>query len=54
MSCSLGFMERVTAWLFMFILARRAVLEERTLRNELHGYTAYMEQVHYRIIPYLW
>lgn len=40
--------------LFMLILARRAVLEERTLRQELRGYRAYMEQVNYRLIPYLW
>jgi len=38
----------------MAILARRAVLEERTLRTELPGYTSYMAQVKYRFIPYLW
>jgi protein-S-isoprenylcysteine O-methyltransferase Ste14 len=36
------------------ILARRAVLEERTLRAELPGYGAYMAQVKYRLIPYVW
>ena len=36
------------------IVARRAVLEERTLRDELRGYAAYMAQVQYRIIPYVW
>lgn len=40
--------------LFMLILARRAVLEEQTLRHELGGYPAYMAQVKYRLIPYLW
>ncbi len=35
-------------------VARRAVLEERTLRAELHGYDAYMAQVKYRLIPYVW
>lgn len=40
--------------LFMFILAKRAVLEEQTLRHELQGYPAYMAQVKYRLIPYLW
>jgi protein-S-isoprenylcysteine O-methyltransferase Ste14 len=40
--------------LFMIILARRAVLEERTLREELHGYTTYMTLVKYRLIPYIW
>ena len=42
------------ALLFMVMLARRAVLEERTLREELHGYAAYMTQVKYRLIPYVW
>ena len=42
------------ALLFMVLLARRAVLEERTLREELHGYAAYMTQVKYRLIPYVW
>jgi protein-S-isoprenylcysteine O-methyltransferase Ste14 len=36
------------------MLARRAVLEERTLSRELTGYTAYMSKVKYRIIPYVW
>jgi protein-S-isoprenylcysteine O-methyltransferase Ste14 len=36
------------------ILARRAVLEERTLRDKLHGYAAYMAQVKYRFIPRVW
>lgn len=40
--------------IFMLVLARRAVQEEHTLREELHGYTAYMTQVKYRLIPYLW
>ena len=38
----------------MAILARRAVLEERTLRAELPGYSSYMAQVKYRFIPYIW
>ncbi len=38
----------------MLILARRAVLEERTLREELHGYDAYMAQVKSRLIPHVW
>jgi protein-S-isoprenylcysteine O-methyltransferase Ste14 len=36
------------------MIARRAVLEERTLREELPGYGAYMTQVKYRLIPYVW
>jgi len=39
---------------FMLVLARRAILEERTLRNELRGYADYMAQVKYRLIPYIW
>ncbi|MFZ1043671.1 MAG: isoprenylcysteine carboxylmethyltransferase family protein [Anaerolineales bacterium] len=38
----------------MAMLARRAVLEERTLQAELPGYTSYMEQVKYRFLPYIW
>ena len=38
----------------MILLARRALLEERTLRAELAGYAAYMGQVKYRLIPYIW
>ena len=38
----------------MILLARRAMLEERTLRAELPGYAAYMGQVKYRLIPYIW
>jgi protein-S-isoprenylcysteine O-methyltransferase Ste14 len=40
--------------IFVAVLARRAVLEERTLRQDLPGYTAYMAQVKYRLIPYIW
>ncbi len=36
------------------MVARRAVLEEHTLRDELPGYAAYMDQVKYRLIPYVW
>jgi protein-S-isoprenylcysteine O-methyltransferase Ste14 len=39
---------------FMIVLARRAVLEERTLQQELRGYADYMAQVKYRLIPYIW
>jgi protein-S-isoprenylcysteine O-methyltransferase Ste14 len=40
--------------IFLVMLARRAVLEERTLREQLPGYAAYMGQVKYRLIPYIW
>lgn len=39
---------------FIGMLARRAVLEERILRKELNGYADYMERVRYRLVPYLW
>jgi protein-S-isoprenylcysteine O-methyltransferase Ste14 len=32
----------------------RAILEERTLRQEMPGYDAYMAQVKYRLIPHVW
>lgn len=32
----------------------RAIREERALREELPGYEAYMTQVKYRLIPYVW
>jgi protein-S-isoprenylcysteine O-methyltransferase Ste14 len=38
----------------MILLAKRAMLEERTLRAELPGYAAYMVQVKYRLIPHIW
>ena len=40
--------------IFMFILARRAILEEQTLQKELNGYADYMTQVQYRLIPFVW
>jgi len=40
--------------IFTLVLARRAVLEESTLRQELPGYAAYMTRVKYRLIPYIW
>jgi protein-S-isoprenylcysteine O-methyltransferase Ste14 len=40
--------------IFVVMLVRRAMLEERTLRTNLPGYAAYMAQVKYRLIPYIW
>jgi protein-S-isoprenylcysteine O-methyltransferase Ste14 len=39
---------------FMLVLARRAVLEERTLKAALPGYADYMARVRYRLVPYVW
>jgi len=36
------------------VLARRAVLEERTLHDKLRGYADYMARVKFRFVPYLW
>jgi protein-S-isoprenylcysteine O-methyltransferase Ste14 len=38
----------------MAALARRAILEESTLKKDLRGYADYMAQVKYRLIPYIW
>jgi protein-S-isoprenylcysteine O-methyltransferase Ste14 len=40
--------------LLVLVIAVRAVLEERVLHGELPGYAAYMTQVRYRLIPYIW
>ena len=44
----------VVAVLLVLLMARRAVLEELTQRDELQGYDTYMAQVKYRLIPYIW
>lgn len=35
-------------------LAWRILDEEKLLRQELPGYTEYTQQVHYRLVPFLW
>jgi protein-S-isoprenylcysteine O-methyltransferase Ste14 len=40
--------------IFIIVLARRAVLEERMLQDALPGYKEYMTQVKYRLIPFVW
>jgi protein-S-isoprenylcysteine O-methyltransferase Ste14 len=42
------------ALLLIVAIAFRAVQEERTLAAELPGYDAYLAQVRYRLIPYVW
>jgi protein-S-isoprenylcysteine O-methyltransferase Ste14 len=39
---------------FVGLLAFRAVREERVLREELDGYSAYMGRVKYRFFPLVW
>ncbi len=36
------------------LLAARSVFEEQFLKRELKGYDAYMDQVRYRLIPFVW
>ncbi len=38
----------------VLVVARRAVMEEHALREELPGYTDYIQQVKYRLIPGVW
>jgi protein-S-isoprenylcysteine O-methyltransferase Ste14 len=40
--------------LLIILLAVRIQIEERTLCTGLPGYQEYMQQVRYRLIPYLW
>jgi protein-S-isoprenylcysteine O-methyltransferase Ste14 len=40
--------------IMVLLVARRAVLEERTLRSELSGYAGYAKRVRYRFIPGVW
>jgi protein-S-isoprenylcysteine O-methyltransferase Ste14 len=44
----------VVVLILVVAIAFRAVQEERTLREELPGYDAYMTKVKYRLIPYVW
>ena len=44
----------IVALLLVGMIAVRAVLEERTLQQELQGYDTYMAQVKYRLIPHVW
>jgi protein-S-isoprenylcysteine O-methyltransferase Ste14 len=44
----------ILALVLMAAVAFRAVQEERTLWAELPGYDAYLAQVRYRLIPYVW
>jgi protein-S-isoprenylcysteine O-methyltransferase Ste14 len=39
---------------FSLLMALRAVLEERTLAQELPGYAEYRQRVRYRLIPGVW
>jgi protein-S-isoprenylcysteine O-methyltransferase Ste14 len=40
--------------LYTVLITLRTYLEDRTLREELPGYTEYSEKVRYRLIPWIW
>jgi protein-S-isoprenylcysteine O-methyltransferase Ste14 len=42
------------ALVLIAMVAIRAMLEEKTLQEELPGYGAYMQRVRYRLIPFIW
>jgi protein-S-isoprenylcysteine O-methyltransferase Ste14 len=44
----------IPAGMAVLLLLIRTILEDRTLRRELTGYSEYARQVHYRLIPGLW
>jgi protein-S-isoprenylcysteine O-methyltransferase Ste14 len=44
----------VGAFVLIALVARRAVLEERVLRERLPGYTDYVSEVRYRFVPGVW
>ncbi len=37
-----------------FVIVVRTAREDRTLCEELEGYTEYAEHVKYRLVPWLW
>ena len=39
---------------YPFIIARRIILEEKLLLEELNGYYEYTQRVKYRLIPFIW
>jgi protein-S-isoprenylcysteine O-methyltransferase Ste14 len=44
----------IPAGLILIVTIVRTVLEDRTLRAELDGYSDYAGRVHYRLIPLVW
>lgn len=44
----------VPVTLLIILLITRTYLEDKTLKNELKGYTEYSYKTIYRIIPYIW
>ncbi len=44
----------IVGFLLIAAVARRAIFEEQTLKQELAGYADYMTRVRYRLIPGVW
>ena len=44
----------VGALVLIVLVAYRAVMEERVLREELDGYSVYMNLVRWRLVPHVW
>ena len=44
----------VSAALLLVLFILRTALEDWTLQNELEGYAAYAQRVHYRLLPGVW
>lgn len=44
----------IPAGLSIILVITRTQLEDRTLKNELKGYTEYTRKTSYKIIPYVW
>jgi protein-S-isoprenylcysteine O-methyltransferase Ste14 len=38
----------------VILLITRTCLEDKTLLNELEGYSGYAAKIHYRLVPYIW
>ncbi len=44
----------IATFVILVILIVRIVVEEKILRKTLPGYTEYMENVRYRLVPFIW
>lgn len=39
---------------FLIVIVVRILVEEKKLKETLHGYTAYIKKVKYRLLPFIW
>ena len=44
----------IPAGVVMLLFVVRTYLEDKTLQNELDGYTEYTKKTRYRLIPFIW